>query len=392
MTAAPYKKEILVEDERHRGFPAVVKYGPYLLLSGSDGHRDLTTEKINPALDNKPTEQCRNAYGRVARRLEKAGYGGEAAVWIENFTSGQTWRLERMALWPEFFGEEEHGNVVSFGSQTKMNGLNMLTANVMAMVPEVPRVVGVKQPHKGRASRVTRCGDLVFVIGVRGKAHPVTKIDSPEEEDDGAFDTQLDNCFETIKSHLSKLDTPMGNLVRVDGSLRSVNNASRYREIAKRHFSGKLPFAGLSIGTILGGRIEQEVGGIAAAPGVMKEIAWSKRDPDRAEAATAGGLVFTSGCSGLLDGMHGEIRRDLYGDLQGQVKQAITTLEAALGRLGSGLDRALRLDIFLRDIYSDEAVIRTLKEILGRDMPALTIIGADPEYGADIELVAIAGR
>ena len=92
-----YKKEILLEDERNRNVSSVVKYGPHLFLASSDGHRDIKTEKIQPELDNQPIPQCNNAYGRQALRLQKVGYGGDSAVWIENFTSGQYWRLERMA-------------------------------------------------------------------------------------------------------------------------------------------------------------------------------------------------------------------------------------------------------------------------------------------------------
>jgi len=132
------KKRALVEDERNRGFPAVLKYGPYLFLSGSEGHRDLETEQIVPDLAGKAAAQCRNSYGRIQRRLAQAGYP-DSAVWIENFTSGQEWRLERMALWPEYFGQAGHGLAVSFGAQAKMWGLNMITTVVMAVTPELER-------------------------------------------------------------------------------------------------------------------------------------------------------------------------------------------------------------------------------------------------------------
>ena len=92
-----YKKEILLADERNRDMAAVIKYGPYLYLSSSDGNRDLKTEQIDPSLDWQAVPQCHNSYGRQALRLEKAGYRGDDAIWIENYTSGQHWRLERMA-------------------------------------------------------------------------------------------------------------------------------------------------------------------------------------------------------------------------------------------------------------------------------------------------------
>ena len=181
MTHQSYKKEVLLDDERGRGLSAVIKYGPYLFISGSDGHRDLKTERVVPELDGKAVEQCNNAYGRIALRLEKAGYSGDCAIWIENFTSGQSWRLERMATWPDHFGEVGHAQAVSFGAQTKMSGINMITAVVMGLTPDVERHVLVPQPGRGRASRITRAGDFVYVIGVRGRTNPFTQEEAPED-------------------------------------------------------------------------------------------------------------------------------------------------------------------------------------------------------------------
>src|SRR5712692_617283 len=168
MERHPMKKEILLEDERGRGFAAVTKCGPYLFVSGSDGHRDLDSEKIVPDLAGNAIAQCRNSYRRIARRLQRCGYGGDRAVWIENFTSSQEWRLERMALWPEYFGPTEHGLAVSFGAQTRMSGLNMITTTVMALTPDVGRTAVVPQPAPGRAARCVLAGPFVYVIGVRG--------------------------------------------------------------------------------------------------------------------------------------------------------------------------------------------------------------------------------
>ncbi|MXW29675.1 MAG: hypothetical protein F4Z88_02675 [Chloroflexi bacterium] len=103
-----HKKEVLLGDERNRQMAAVLRYGPYVFLSSSDGYRDIDTQQVNTELDGQAIPQCNNAYGRQARRLEQVGYGGDAAVWIENFTSGQSWRLERLAPWPAHFGEEGH--------------------------------------------------------------------------------------------------------------------------------------------------------------------------------------------------------------------------------------------------------------------------------------------
>jgi len=267
-----WQRATLVEDERGGGYPAVLRYGPYYFVSGSDGHRDLKSEKIDPEVAEKATAQCRNSYGRVARRLEQAGLGGDSAVWIENFTSGQHWRLERMGLWPEYFGEENHQRAVSFGSQTRMHGINMLTSVVLAIDPTVPRRVAVAPPGRGRASRITRVGPLVFVIGVRGHFDPAQPEVHVQEETDDSFDVQLDYCFKTIAAHLAKDGTPPSHLVRVDSALRAARFVPRYEAGVRRHFDGKIPFATYAVGTPLGSRLEQEIGGIAVVDGADRKV------------------------------------------------------------------------------------------------------------------------
>ena len=182
------------------------------------------------------------------------GYGGDAAVWIENFTSGQSWRLERMATWPDHFGEEGHKLAVSFGAQCKMAGVNMLTAVVMAMTPDLERQVFVHQPHRGRASRITRCGDFTYVIGVRGRSNPFTDEEAAEEVPE-QFSTELllhpmSGCARTWRRAAGSLD----DLVRTDCALKRIGDVGPYYEQLKERFGGSVPFVAYSVGTLLGGR------------------------------------------------------------------------------------------------------------------------------------------
>ena len=123
------------------------------------------------ALAGNPDAQCRNSYGRVRQRLERCGYGGDRAVWIQNFTSGQEWRLARMGLWPEYFGQTEHGLAVSFGAQAKMSGLNMITTVVLALTPEVERVAVVPQPRAWTGG-AGRARGAVHLRHRRARLHP----------------------------------------------------------------------------------------------------------------------------------------------------------------------------------------------------------------------------
>ena len=385
-----HKKEILLEDERGRNLAAVLRYGPYLFLSGSDGHRDIETEKVDPELDAQAVAQCNNAYGRQALRLEKAGYGGDAAIWIENFTSGQSWRLERMATWPDHFGEVGHTQAVSFGAQVKMAGINMLTAVVQALTPDVERHVLVPQPARGRASRITRAGDFTYVIGVRGRSSPFTDEAAPEEVPE-QFDTEHFYTYEWLRSHVEKGGGSLDDFVRTDAALHNVNDAPRYRDNLKGRFGGVVPFAAYSVGTLLGGRGVMEIGGVAINPGGSKEVAWLAEDPDVAQAVKANGLVFASSASGLADERTGQIKQELYGDKIGQTRQALRRLEAALNRFDTTLDRVLRLDVFLDDIYFEDAFIDAAREFFGNDPPTMNVVGVDLEHNAEVELSAITG-
>lgn len=156
-------------------------------------------------------------------------------------------------------------------------------------------------------------------------------------------------------------------------------------------FGELVPFASYSVGTLLGGRGLMEIGGVAINPGGHKEIAWLSEDPSRAQAVKANGLVFTSAASGLADEKTGVIKRDLYGDKVGQARQAMRRLEASLNRFDTSLENALRLDVFLDDIYFEDEFIQVSKEFFGGDPPTMNIIGVDLQDNAEVELSCVAG-
>ncbi len=389
MAERRHAKEVLLEDERNRNLSALVRYGPYLFLSGSDGNRDLSAQLVVPELDGEAARQCHNAYGRQALRLQQAGYGGEDSIWVENFTSGQSWRLERMATWPDHFGEEGHAKVVSFGAQTKMAGGNMLTAVVQGLVPSVEREVLVAQPTRGRASRITRAGDFTYVIGVRGQSNPFTGEEAPEETPE-QFDVEQSYTYEWLRSHIESGGGSLGDFVRTDTALRRIRDAGRFRDNLRGRLGGGVACASYAVGTLLGGRGLMEIGGVAVNPGGVKETAWLAEDPTWAQAVRANGLVFASGASGLADARTGALMQELYGDQRGQTRQALRRIEAALNRFDSTLDDVLRLDVFLDDIYYEDEFIEAAREFFGNAPPAMNIVGVDLEHNAEVELSAIA--
>jgi enamine deaminase RidA (YjgF/YER057c/UK114 family) len=390
MVSAERKKEILQDDELGRGFAALVRYGPYLFLSGSDGHRDPETEELDLSLIHKPIEQCHNAFGRVQRRLEKAGYSGDCVMRLLSYTSGQEWSLKRMATWPDHFGEVGHSRAIAWGAQAKMADFNAITASTMALTPDVERRVVLPQPEYGRSARLVEAGDFVYAFGIGGATNPYTKEEVLITEPD-AFRRQHFNNFEMLRSYIERVPGTLSDFVRLDaGFRRNPDDAKAYREHTKQLFGGKIPFAhsALPLGELAQRMIQ--LGGIAAAPGVEKQINWSPHDPDIAETVSAGDLVFVSSLFGNRDPDSGELIRTLYGDPAGQAELLLRSLQAALRRAGTDLDSLLSLEVFLRNIYFQDEFFRIGKDVFGDNPPAICTTGAELEDGQEIVAIGVA--
>jgi len=385
------QKEILLYDERSRGFAALVKYGTHLFLSGSDGYRDPESEELDLRLVHKPIEQCHNAFRRIQCRLERAGYSGECVIRILHFTSGQEWSLQRMATWPDHFGEVGHSQAVAWGTQAKMADFNAITAFAWALTPELKRQVILPQPKRGRSARLTRAGDFLYAFGVGGSSNPYTgeevAFNAPN-----AFERQHFNNFEVLRSFLEKVPASLEDFIRLDaGFRRNVEDARAYRACTKKLFGGKIPFAhfALPLGE-LANRLMQ-LGGIAVAPGVQKKIRWSVEDPGVAETVKAGELVFVSSLAGNRDPESGGIIRDLCADKRAQARQVLRYLKAALERAGTTLDKMLSLEVYIRDIYFEDEFVRIAMEVFGDNPPVICVAGAELEEGIEVQVVGVAG-
>jgi enamine deaminase RidA (YjgF/YER057c/UK114 family) len=406
-----WRKQVLLEDEHGHGDSAVVRYGPYLFLSGSDGDRDLHSEQVDPALAGQPEAQVRNSYGRVLKRLEQCGLSEATPVWLQNFVSSQDWLLLRLGLWKEFFGVDL---CTGGGAHAEMAGVNMITTVAVAVLPEaepatvVPRPEG---PHRGmwaaqkayaervyqpafsldgvRPAKTVRAGDFIFTVGAVGLLDPNTNVVAPRLSDD-AFDTQVRNALEELRLFLAPAGARLSDMVKLDAPLRVGSHAARFAALTREAMGGSIPAALHALGLATAGANEVDVKGMAVRPGVERTVVWSEFEPDRALVVRAGGLVFTSGASGWVDQRTGRVNPDACGDLVVQADLAFDQLRSALERSGSGLDRLLRLDVFLSDIYRADELSTLARERLGASRPAISIIGGKPAGGAAIELSAIA--
>jgi len=104
-------------------------------------------------------------------------------------------------------------------------------------------------------------------------------------------------------------------------------------------------------------------------------------------AVAAGDTVHVSGCTSTVDG-----RPAHPGDAYAQTLQAIRVAEAALAELGCTLADVVRSRMFVTDIERWAEYGRAHGELLGRAMPAATMVEVsrliDPALLVEVELEA----
>jgi 2-iminobutanoate/2-iminopropanoate deaminase len=105
------------------------------------------------------------------------------------------------------------------------------------------------------------------------------------------------------------------------------------------------------------------------------------------QAIRAGDLVFTAGQLGL-DPSSGEFAAD---DVAGQAERALANLAAILEAAGSGLDRLVKVTVFLADIGDWPAVNEVYARVVPEPFPARSAFAVkDLPKGARVEIEAVA--
>lgn len=105
------------------------------------------------------------------------------------------------------------------------------------------------------------------------------------------------------------------------------------------------------------------------------------------QAIRAGDLLFTAGQLGLDPGT-GELAGE---DVAGQAERAIRNLEAILKAGGSGLDRLVKVTVFLAEIGDWPAVNEVYARLVPEPFPARSAFAVrDLPKGARVEIEAVA--
>ena len=105
------------------------------------------------------------------------------------------------------------------------------------------------------------------------------------------------------------------------------------------------------------------------------------------QAIRAGDLVFTAGQLGI-DPASGEFSAP---DVAGQAEQALANLAAILDASGSGLDRLVKVTVFLADITDWPALNEVYSRVVPEPFPARSAFAVkDLPKGGRVEIEAIA--
>ncbi|MFH8610437.1 RidA family protein [Streptomyces sp. NPDC018029] len=120
-------------------------------------------------------------------------------------------------------------------------------------------------------------------------------------------------------------------------------------------------------------------------------------DPDWYESAgislgiRVGDLVFTSGQAPVDE--HG--RTVGAGNFEAQARRALANLSTVLTHAGSGLDRLVKLTVFVTDVAHQDAFAPLRAEFYGTPPPAESFVQvaalADPAWLIEIEAVGVVG-
>lgn len=379
------EKRILVADDPVPGFPGLVQAGPFLFTAGCDGHRDLETGAIVPALADAAEAQCENSYGKVCALLARGGAGADAVVRLDHYVSSQEWLLRRGPIRARIFGAP--APLASTGVAAKMAGINMLTTAAIAVTnSDDKRVLVPGEPYgMGRISSVVAAGPFLFLSGIRATLHPRPEVPVPEETPE-AFGAQTRLSYRIIAEILAEVGAEPAHIIRLERYIRDRACIGEEEE-ACRDVLGAVSCASTTIALPLGMRGEVEITTLAAAPGTDKEILGDEGDPT---VIRCGGFVFVGACSGMAAHTGGPPWTELASNTEAQVENALAVLKARLEGAGSGLDRVVRLDAYLRDPNVAERFYTLLRHAFGAHAPVVVLAGAELEGIGEVMLNAIA--
>jgi 2-iminobutanoate/2-iminopropanoate deaminase len=201
--------------------------------------------------------------------------------------------------------------------------------------PHVPK-------EHAKFARSQSVGNLLIVSGCQALDHDTVKVETSD------FDAQSRIVLEKVRVAMEETGGSLANVVKTNVFIKDAAMLRRYRDVERAFFRThapafveRPPASTVFVMTELPRReflIEVEAFGVAdaQAPG------WATRYD--AGVATAGNLLFLSGCSGS-------------GTIEQQVVAALDKVKAAMARGGSSMDKIVKTTLMLRS-FDDYGAMR----------------------------------
>lgn len=104
------------------------------------------------------------------------------------------------------------------------------------------------------------------------------------------------------------------------------------------------------------------------------------------QAVRIGQVIWTAGQGGYDP----ETRRLVAADVEGQARQSLNNIRAALASCGANLVDVVRVGVFLADVDQRDSMNRVFKEYWPTDPPARTTVGGALPGGMLVEIDAMA--
>jgi enamine deaminase RidA (YjgF/YER057c/UK114 family) len=388
----PLTKEVLLEDPRLDGLPAAIRAGELVFFSAIDGHVKGMSQEVDVESFGDGLAQARNAYETLAARLEAVGLTPRHAVRCEHVRHSQVYRLPGLKLLPDIFGTPTQ--IVAQGYEGKFNAPNKITITPIAYTGPVEDIeVITPGPTEQRASRVTRAGSFVFIIGVGGNLRLAQTKDislGPGHDDLwNDFQQQVHNAYENVEHHLASAGLTRANLLRFDGYLRDIDLAMEHRDLRTKYFEGQMSVASTVVASLTVGTGFIELSSMAGVAGKPIDVKLAAGRQDLARSVGYEGLVFASGMLGNRN-VSGKLEPESYGDMIAQLNLAADRTDDILGEHGSSLEDTVRLDVYVKNPYRRSQIISWVKDRFGDNAPTVNIYGVELEPTAEAELTAIA--
>ncbi len=252
--------------------------------------------------------------------------------------------------------------------------------------PHVPK-------EHAKFARSQSVGNLLIVSGCQALDHDTVKVET------SSFDAQSRIVLEKVKVAMEEAGGSLANVVKTNVFVNDAAMLRRYRDVERTFFRThapafveRPPASTVFVMTDLPRReflIEVEAFGVADA----KAPGWATRYHDGA--ASAGNLLFVSGCDGAANGGASSP------SIERQIVAALDKVRAAMERGGSSMNRIVKTTLILRDL-GDYPAMRTAELAYYRQHapqlvvhpPASTFmqvpaIGDDPSARFQIDAIGV---